>query len=1116
MYNNEKEKLEKQGNQNIENIVETETSTEVDIFTKKFGYDETFVERMLSAECKWSEKKEAFDNLTKITDQSKNKAIKNTDRTYFIVMVKKLLKQPNINVIHSIINALNNLSIGLNSNFFEAKDLFPYIITFLKEKKEGIINSLITCLCNFSLFINDNIVNEKLINYCTEKKLCNIAKINLCSLIENLIDKKSNIQLNYYTPIIIKIGKYLDDPNPEVRDKSIKLMGFINFKKKEIFKSIINSINLDERKKKKIEEYKNFYNNISHNNTNTKCVNLSNKKSENKINNNINQKKFGQKLIDKEKSKNISANDNKIKNIENKNNLNKALMKLFSKDNKINNSDNNDLILMNENYIDNKEKEIIAYVEEKIGNKNNLFINILKQGERREMFTYLNNFFLDINNNEEINNSYDYYFKFILINNNFFNENNCFILKESIKCINTLIERASNFSRKYFKIIIPLLVNKLDEKKVITDISNIIEKLSLKISQDEVISILISSLKDKPINIINEGIEIIKNTINKSKSLDCNKIIDKNHSKYSQISSTYNDNNNILGSYNRKNFDKIQLSRSPLLSTKKNISKYNYNVVDVLPLKQSELDNYIKNLSSNNITNKNISLIEIKKILIHSIEKNNININQIKDILVAFNNLLASITINIRANDSNIDNNEITLLRYLLDDYIFIANGKSLIENIEEIDIIYNSYETLLLLLSTKKLKSLNYGVDILSIVNTIILCLLTNFSKTLTIKTLIKIILDSSRKKDSLICSLSIKCLDKFRKILPEIQNIIDNNSIFVSLYEFFIDFQRTNKNLEINNNNENEKNSLLIINSIISEYINIYNNSIWYIYHKALDNNMIKLDIYFKRTIEILLKENNSKQIIESIKNNKENETIQDIMIYINKLKSNGEKISPEEKNNIYCEIVNLLRLNKINISILSNKIDGDIFSKIFELYYGINGSKQTQELSEDIVSQSQTNKNVSKKKNKTKNKPSLSPFKKTDKNKNENKSKNEKKSKNNINKTNITQQKKVKEISEQSKRIIEYKNKIKYLTESNKNRNQKKIEKENDENKQMNNNTNNNTNINTNKLVENTIKKIDKITLKSEDEDNNKTTNCGDSTFDEIINMKKKLEEIRKKIN
>ena len=153
----------------------------------------------------------------------------------------------------------------------------------------------------------------------------------------------------------------------------------------------------------------------------------------------------------------------------------------------------------------------------------------------------------------------------------------------------------------------------------------------------------------------------------------------------------------------------------------------------------------------------------------------------------------------------------------------------------------------------------------------------------------------------------------------------------------------------------------------------VTIYNNSIWEIYHKALDNNMLKMDIYFKRTIEILLKEINSK-IIKNKNNNistqkitdnnsksSDNEFIQEILSYVNELKTQGDKLTPEEQYNIYCEIVSILRINKINISILSNKIDGDIFSKIFELYYGINSNEESQQLSKGSITQAQTTKNI-----------------------------------------------------------------------------------------------------------------------------------------------------------
>jgi hypothetical protein len=87
--------------------------------------------------------------------------------------------------------------------------------------------------------------------------------------------------------------------------------------------------------------------------------------------------------------------------------------------------------------------------------------------------------------------------------------------------------------------------------------------------------------------------------------------------------------------------------------------------------------------------------------------------------------------------------------------------------------------------------------------------------NKTLTISSLIKLIsLYKSNSEYPLIVSLAIKCLDKFRKIISKIKDKLDNNTIFISLYNFFFDFSQTNKNLETKNeNNFSQK----IFNNII-----------------------------------------------------------------------------------------------------------------------------------------------------------------------------------------------------------------------------------------------------------------------------------------------------------
>jgi hypothetical protein len=178
-------------------------------------------------------------------------------------------------------------------------------------------------------------------------------------------------------------------------------------------------------------------------------------------------------------------------------------------------------------------------------------------------------------------------------------------------------------------------------------------------------------------------------------------------------------NNNIC--------DEVKLPKSPLIPNKSNNNKYNFNITDVLPPEQGELTNYIYALYGKDISNKNIALIEIKKILVHSTNVNNIRKEHIKEILSAFNNLLSLITSDIKSKKSNIDKNEIILLRYLLDDYLYISNRKSFINNIEDDKVIYSSYEKLFLIISENEFISQNYGTEIINIILILLMYCLLN-----------------------------------------------------------------------------------------------------------------------------------------------------------------------------------------------------------------------------------------------------------------------------------------------------------------------------------------------------------------------------------------------------
>ena len=1383
-------------NQNNSEDIELKDLTEIDIFSYKYGFDDSFIEKMLKPDCKWNEKKKAFDDLTKLTEPGKIKYIKNTDRTNFIEMIKKLLKQPNINVVHSIINALNNLSLLLKNNFTEAKDLYPNLLIYLKEKKESIINSLIECLSNFSLFMTDSVINEKLITYCSNKHLCNFAKINLCSLIKEIFDKKNNnIQLNSYFNLLIKISKYLEDQNPEVREKSSKLMAYINFIKKDLFNSIVNSIKLDNKKKDKIFEYEKLYINLSYKNNVQNYENSHNKNKE-KINEYKNdlQTNIGKKLMDFDNMNRTNKKENK-----NKTKINNFIL------------DDNNISIIKENLIKNKE-EIISYIQKKIINLNNSLFNSLKWEERKEGFSILNNFISDENNLNEIKKEYDYYFKYILINNKFFNEKNFLVLNESIHCINILIEKIEGFSQKYYKIIISLLTNKLNEKKLVTEIQNIMGILLEKISKKNILITFVNSLEKKDINIVKEGLGILKNIINESNEInDCpiqeiinfcldflnnsnialkkssiqllnyiykkigneidfylpnlnknllsmikeefnekennennfddnnyklsneidisdkvdekmikvlkdgkwfekkevieqieriisqynhnviikglndlfyeiknnlndgnknivkltiklvdefldalepnnnlknfvsivipslisnfsenknsikdlsvncvnkiisligiesiindfalqlktenfdikneilkmilnskdiilnqkenkdllysliNCILDKNinirnnakiiiqemmqyispnlitdyinklkpsyikqindiiyDKSFNNISKSKsiksNENNypktgkkissknitniskqsqtsskiNLNSPFKRNNLEvekdyssKKSVSKSPILPINTNDvdNKFNFNVIDVLPPELNELLNYIQLLDSDDIPLKIMSLSEIKKILIHLEDNKDFDSNYINDILNSFNRLFFSWNLKIKSQKEAIDKNDISLIRYLLDDYIFLASKKILINSISDENLIYNCYEKLFILISSNEVKLLSNGCEILSIINTTILCLLTNLSKTLTIISLIKLIsLYKSNQDYPLISSLAIKCLDKIIKIFPKIKNNIDNNPIFITIYNFFLEFSQMNQNLQPNN--EKENNALLMIDELIKQYIYIYGDDIWNIYQNSLDDNMLKFDVYFKREIELLYKEINLDKIIKNNSNkslggitnfDNNDDNFKEIMNYVNELKNNCINMNEQERNNCYFEIISLLRINNLDISILKDKIDNDIKDKIFELYYGIKEDIE----SKKSIQFSQLNGEDS-------NSQFIFP------------------------ENNDYDIKKPKKISEQSKRILDYKNKIKYLTESDSLRNNNTSIKENDENKQMNDNI----------FIQDKMKQLEEITQQNKSKKKNSPNiNKNNNIFDKISNMKKKLNEIRQKIN
>ena len=1438
-----KMKSEKNSNKNIveENgDIVMNDQTEIDIFTKKFGFDDKFVEKMLKPECKWKEKKDAFDQLTELLNPEKLKRkVKNTNRLNFMDMVKQLLKQPNQSVKHSIIRSMGNLCLALGNNFtVEAKELFPRIIENLSINKISIINDIISTLINFSKVIDNNWISEALVKYGSKSNICNIAKTNLCSLIEKLLDnQKNNNDLNCYIPTIKDIViKYMDDHSQEIRNTSAKLMSYIKNTKINLFNNNVIKKELNPQKIKKIEEFDKGMNKLGNNKSSMNNINTPNVLD---INNNMNN--FSTNNNENINENNTINNNNNNTSFE-KNNEIIHNKKIFNKNNNKSRNDNRtkisssvsaDNININiapieEIDLSNKE-DIINTVKLSVGeNLVNLFES-KKWQEKKQGYVDLKNYFLDENNCDILNTNCDYFLKFILLKNKSFKENNIVIFKESLLCINTLIEVLPPFfSKKFYTPLLKLIIERLSERKIQTELTLIFENLISKTSPKEIILSLMKNIRDKTVPILNGGAVLInnliipnkdetnnnsnnnnkireninlypireiiefccflenntntqcrnsgtnilcslytflgnnikpllkdlkestmksieekfekiqvitpnnntstgkistnileqvfpridiskkitpniikvlnegkwtdkkeminnieniiistnnkiqpkglnelfnsikfnlkdsnknivkmimkliedlaaslgkegfrqyqkqiipgiisnfadKNTQVKEESIKCivklisimgfdsmavyfpnylnidnyemkheilniliknknfvannkkdlmkeyaaallnclldkngiirtmaeeisqeivkyhgiqvfndeiknlktptvinqvklilnriSKIVNLNNENINNNNSSNNNNKKSFKSFNRNSSGQQNIEMNNEFINNNNIQEVNefklnnnlqnntydmmnnlennmaYNNINNIYNQRSNIFNNINNMNTNSFNNNNINMInqnilntdlnfrnlslvqqslnesnDITFILkqlyssnintifqslynLQNIIKNNDSVltnKAVEEIFIAFNTLLSNITKNLKSNyldDLEIDNliesnQDIKLLKYLLDVYSLLSSQYNLMNSLNNETIVYECYERLFIIITEKSLISYQNGTNLIQNLNSIIMNFFSNCNVSLSICSLIKLALNYKSASDdfSQVCTLAIKGLDKFRNFIPKLNNILDMKKIFETLFIFFSEYEKTNINLLPHN--INEENTLNIINMIIAEFIKIYGDKIWGVYHASLDDDMKRIDIHFKRSIEIGLKEYNQSQIYFNkntlmqmankynfnnnlisdknniVTNNNENinnisEDKTDIIYYVNKLKDQGTLMTEEEKNKCYNEIVSLLHEKNEPITSLSTQLDKEYYSKLYELYH-----------SSSINNKENNSKNNSK--------PKLSIS-------------NGQRDKQSINKNSSDFT-----LTEQAKRIQEYKNKFNSLTE------------------------------------------------------------------------------------
>ena len=1437
-----KMKSEKNSNKNIveENgDIVMNDQTEIDIFTKKFGFDDKFVEKMLKPECKWKEKKDAFDQLTELLNPEKLKRkVKNTNRLNFMDMVKQLLKQPNQSVKHSIIRSMGNLCLALGNNFtVEAKELFPRIIENLSINKISIINDIISTLINFSKVIDNNWISEALVKYGSKSNICNIAKTNLCSLIEKLLDnQKNNNDLNCYIPTIKDIViKYMDDHSQEIRNTSAKLMSYIKNTKINLFNNNVIKKELNPQKIKKIEEFDKGMNKLGNNKSSMNNINTPNVLD---INNNMNN--FSTNNNENINENNTINNNNNNTSFE-KNNEIIHNKKIFNKNNNKSRNDNRtkisssvsaDNININiapieEIDLSNKE-DIINTVKLSVGENLVSLFESKKWQEKKQGYVDLKNYFLDENNCDILNTNCDYFLKFILLKNKSFKENNIVIFKESLLCINTLIEVLPPFfSKKFYTSLLKLIIERLSERKIQTELTLIFENLISKTSPKEIILSLMKNIRDKTVPILNGGAVLInnliipnkdetnnnsnnnkireninlypireiiefccflenntntqcrnsgtnilcslytflgnnikpllkdlkestmksieekfekiqvitpnnntstgkistnileqvfpridiskkitpniikvlnegkwtdkkeminnieniiistnnkiqpkglnelfnsikfnlkdsnknivkmimkliedlaaslgkegfrqyqkqiipgiisnfadKNTQVKEESIKCivklisimgfdsmavyfpnylnidnyemkheilniliknknfvannkkdlmkeyaaallnclldkngiirtmaeeisqeivkyhgiqvfndeiknlktptvinqvklilnriSKIVNLNNENINNNNSSNNNNKKSFKSFNRNSSGQQNIEMNNEFINNNNIQEVNefklnnnlqnntydmmnnlennmaYNNINNIYNQRSNIFNNINNMNTNSFNNNNINMInqnilntdlnfrnlslaqqslnesnDITFILkqlyssnintifqslynLQNIIKNNDSVltnKTVEEIFIAFNTLLSNITKNLKSNyldDLEIDNliesnQDIKLLKYLLDVYSLLSSQYNLMNSLNNETIVYECYERLFIIITEKSLISYQNGTNLIQNLNSIIMNFFSNCNVSLSICSLIKLALNYKSASDdfSQVCTLAIKGLDKFRNFIPKLNNILDMKKIFETLFIFFSEYEKTNINLLPHN--INEENTLNIINMIIAEFIKIYGDKIWGVYHASLDDDMKRIDIHFKRSIEIGLKEYNQSQIYFNkntlmqmankynfnnnlisdknniVTNNNENinnisEDKTDIIYYVNKLKDQGTLMTEEEKNKCYNEIVSLLHEKNEPITSLSTQLDKEYYSKLYELYH-----------SSSINNKENNSKNNSK--------PKLSIS-------------NGQRDKQSINKNSSDFT-----LTEQAKRIQEYKNKFNSLTE------------------------------------------------------------------------------------
>ena len=114
-------------------------------------------------------------------------------------------------------------------------------------------------------------------------------------------------------------------------------------------------------------------------------------------------------------------------------------------------------------------------------------------------------------------------------------------------------------------------------------------------------------------------------------------------------------------------------------------------------------------------------------------------------------------------------------------------------------------------------------GKIVLKSLNELLFNLMENCKSSDSYQILIKIV-ETNRKKSEKVCDLSIKCILKLNKVLPQIIEEVEISKVFSAIYNFLTSFREDFSSLEEAIKSKCDDMCLRIMKSIVNEIFKVY----------------------------------------------------------------------------------------------------------------------------------------------------------------------------------------------------------------------------------------------------------------------------------------------------